>query len=461
MLGGLVVRLWWVLWTLGAVAVVARLAVGLSRVRLLVRRTTVVTEPEWTRRLGRVSHRLGLTRPVSLRMGAAGAVPVTCGILHPIVILPADAESWDDERRTLVLTHELAHVRRCDVLTHLVGQLAVAAFWFHPLAWLAAARMRLECERACDDLVLTAGVRPSRYAGDLLALVQTLRGSSAPAVAALAMARQTDIETRLVAILDGAVRRGPMGPRWIAAAMSVAAVAVATLAVVHPVSATPIPASASRGAIMLLPVVTLPAVRVVPPDAGDVPRDVALADAAFAAAALPSDAAKRSVLLNIAPRYCGRDVLRRAFFTATGTIASDTERRRVLLGVLGKGGRDAATVVAILHSVGAMSSDDDKALVLRTVAGVDLLADPAVRREFFAATNTVASSGTRAAILLAVIGELHARSAGPDAGAIALARATVAAACKLASISDMARVRRAVALGGWSTTTGVQTSAMQ
>lgn len=218
MLWRLPLLLWWVIWALGAAAIVARLALGLSRMSLIVRRATIVTQPEWSGLLDRVSHRLGLYRRIELRMGPAGESPVTCGVLHPVVILPADAESWDDERRTLVLTHELAHVRRFDILTHLIGQLAVAVFWFHPLAWLAASRMCVERERACDDLVLAAGARPSHYARDLLTLVHTLHGSAAPAVAALGIARRTEIEGRLVAILDGAVRREPIGPRRVAVA---------------------------------------------------------------------------------------------------------------------------------------------------------------------------------------------------------------------------------------------------
>jgi beta-lactamase regulating signal transducer with metallopeptidase domain len=386
------VSLWWLLWALGAAAVVARLALGLWRVRRLVARTTVVSQPEWTRLVSRVSRSIGLRRRVALHMGPAGAVPMTCGSLHPIVILPADAQWWDDERRTVVLTHELAHVRRFDVLTHLVGQLAVAAFWFHPLVWLAAARMRAECERACDDLVLTAGVRPSRYAGDLLELVQTLRGTAAPAVAALAMGRRTEIEARLLAILDGAARRGPLGSRRIAVALGAAAAAVGTLAAVHPVSASPIA------------VVAFTPVRVVGAPVDDdrrrrVPPEIALANRATDAASLGSDAAKRGALLQVARLYCGHDTLRRAFFAATRTIGSDVERRRVLVGLLGSGKRDAATVVAVLRSTAAMASDADKAIVLRRVAEGDALADRAVRREFVAAANTIASSVDRADVL--------------------------------------------------------------
>ena len=56
----------------------------------------------------------------------------------------------------------------------LLAQIACALHWFNPLVWFAAWRLGLERERACDDLVLASGVRPSAYAGHLLEIVTGL-----------------------------------------------------------------------------------------------------------------------------------------------------------------------------------------------------------------------------------------------------------------------------------------------
>jgi beta-lactamase regulating signal transducer with metallopeptidase domain len=458
-------RVWrarWLIWALGVLAVLGRLLLGIARVGAIVHEAAPVTDPEWTSLVVRVSRRLGIYRRIRLRMGPAGAVPVTCGIIAPLIILPADALGWDDERRALVLTHELAHVRRFDVLTHLLGQCAVALFWFHPLAWIASARMRLERERACDDLVLAAGVRPSRYAGDLLDLVQTLERASAPAVAALAMARPTEIEGRLLAILDAAVRRGPLGAGRIAGALSFIALGVVTIAAVRPVPET---APDTRGAtVVILPAVAAaqaqPAVNAVVAAASDVAmpantvhwseRDIALADIAEAAAGIASDVAKRQVLDEIGQRYGGSDTLRHAFFATVNTMASSSERRRTMLALLGRGSRDEQTVIEIVRSAAQMSSDDDKATVLRTVAGLDPLTDPTLRHEFFNSVTTISSSSDRARVLLAVLGEARARGRTAGRGEAAMiARLTIAAAANLPSTSDKVRVLRAVVGGGW------------
>jgi beta-lactamase regulating signal transducer with metallopeptidase domain len=446
----------WEIWAAGVLLVLGRLLLGMSRVRAIVRDATPVTDPAWVGMLERVAHRLGLYRRVMLRAGPAGAVPVTCGIVSPVIIVPEEAEDWDDERRELVLTHELAHVRRLDVLTHIVGQCAVALFWFHPLAWIAAARMRLERERACDDLVLGSGARPSRYAGDLLDLVQTLNGATAPAAAALAMARRTEIEGRLLSILDAAVRRGPLSARRVAGALAVAAMGVVTIAAVHPVPPAPpavavLPAvsalaEAPQAAMAMapLPALTRPASYV-----GGEANYAALADIAEVAATLASDASKRQVLFEIGERYGASDTLRHAFFGAINTMASSAERRRVLLALIGTGSRDKQTMIEVVRSAAKIASDHDKATILRTVAGLDPLTDPALRHEFFAAVATLASSSERTHVLLAVLGEARARGRANPADNVIIARLALSVATGLPSSSDKVRVLRAVVHGGW------------
>src|SRR4029078_4276238 len=153
----------------------------------------------------RLANRLGITRPLPLLRGDSLAVPVTWGVVYPAVLLPPDSEEWPEARRRFVLVHEMAHVKRFDALTQLIAQLAIAIFWFDPLIWLAAHRMRVEREHACDDYVIRDGTKPSLYAGELLDMVRSLGGppheKAAPAFAALAMARRSEFEGRMLAIL--------------------------------------------------------------------------------------------------------------------------------------------------------------------------------------------------------------------------------------------------------------------
>lgn len=216
-----------VVWIVGALLVLARLAAGTSRVARLAHTAQPVVDPTWLLLLHDVSRELQITRPITLLRGNKLSVPVTWGIVYPAVLLPPDADSWTAERRRHVLVHELAHVRRLDALTQLAGQCVLALFWFDPLVWYAVHRMRVERERACDDTVLRRGAAPSRYASDLLEMVRALDTSpidATPAFATLAMARKHDFEGRMLAILDPKPDRRVLGTRG--TALSTAALAM-------------------------------------------------------------------------------------------------------------------------------------------------------------------------------------------------------------------------------------------
>jgi len=215
-----------ILWLSGAAVLIAHLLFGIVAVRRMARRGKALEDGEWQALCRRLERQLGITRPVPVLMSADTAIPVTWGALHPTIVVPREAAAWSEERRRAVLLHELAHVRRRDLITHLLGQLVCSVYWFHPLVWVAARRLRVESERACDDLVLDAGVRPSSYAADLLDIVRGAGRLRAPAVA-LPLAQRSEFEGRLLAILEPSIARRSPGP-WRSALLA-GAVALLTL----------------------------------------------------------------------------------------------------------------------------------------------------------------------------------------------------------------------------------------
>jgi TonB family protein len=126
-------------------------------------------------------------------------------VLRPVILLPAYAAEWSGEKREVVLNHERAHVARRDWLWQVFGRLVAAAFWFHPLVWVAVAAMRREAERAADDRVLASGAAAPDYAAQLLEVARRMNGA-AP-VFAIAMTRGSEVESRVREILDGSRSR--------------------------------------------------------------------------------------------------------------------------------------------------------------------------------------------------------------------------------------------------------------
>ena len=194
-------------WGLGVLLCGAPVVLGLLSLRRLGRSAEPETDPEMLRMLETVSARLGLNRRVRLARSQDREIPMTWGVLRPVVLLPEDATSWSSERLSVALLHELAHVKRFDFLTQLLARLVCAGYWFNPLAWLALARVRAEQEQACDDLALGVGLDPLAYADHLLAIVSG-RGSAVVARTALApgmaTARSANLKQRLLGILDPA-----------------------------------------------------------------------------------------------------------------------------------------------------------------------------------------------------------------------------------------------------------------
>jgi HEAT repeat protein/beta-lactamase regulating signal transducer with metallopeptidase domain len=224
------------IWAMGAAAILARLVAGLLAVSWMSRRSQRVADAPWLDLARSLAGDLGISRVRFLRSGRA-SMPMACGLLRPAVVMPADADGWPAARLRIVLLHELAHVKRRDCLTHLLVQVTCALYWFNPLVWVAAKRVRTERERACDDLVLASGTRGPDYADELLDIARVMRAQRFPAVlagATLAMAHRSQLEGRLMAILDPSVPRAGINRVRTAVAATAAACALMPLASVQP-----------------------------------------------------------------------------------------------------------------------------------------------------------------------------------------------------------------------------------
>ena len=222
------------IWLIGVLLVLARLAFGTAHVWWIARRAMPATT--WAPLGERLAQSLGIERPVTFLSGDEDAMPMACGLVRARVLLPAEADDWPVERQRVVLLHELAHVKRRDCLTQMLAHMACATYWFNPLVWLAARRLRAERERACDDLVLAAGTRGSDYADHLLDIARSLRSGAWPTWSAVTMAHRSQLEGRLMAILDPALPRRSPTRRSVIVFAAVAIVSIVWLAGVRPVA---------------------------------------------------------------------------------------------------------------------------------------------------------------------------------------------------------------------------------
>ncbi|MQA91930.1 MAG: hypothetical protein GEU90_17200 [Gemmatimonas sp.] len=193
-------------WLLVMAVLAGRMIVGHWRAWRVVRRAEPVTSPEWTTLLWESADRLDIAGDVRLLQSPEVEIAFATGVFSPAVVVPRSGEAWSEDRRRAVLMHELAHVRRRDLLLHHASRWACLLYWFNPFVWMAARRLRAESERAADDLVLQVGTRPSEYADHLLQIVAGARIVEMPA-AVLPLARRREFEGRILAILEPHLRR--------------------------------------------------------------------------------------------------------------------------------------------------------------------------------------------------------------------------------------------------------------
>jgi beta-lactamase regulating signal transducer with metallopeptidase domain len=192
-------------WFVGAGLGLASVLAGQVQLSRLARNARVLRDADWTLLLGEACQRLRLRRPVTLLQSAENPMPLTWGWWRPVVLLPADAAQWPEDRRRVVLLHELAHAKRWDCLTQTLARTVCALYWINPLVWLAARRMCVERELACDDLVLNSGCRASDYATHLVEIARRFR--PVPQFAGIAMARSPQLQGRVAAIVDASRAR--------------------------------------------------------------------------------------------------------------------------------------------------------------------------------------------------------------------------------------------------------------
>ena len=229
-------------WLTGTAGIVAYRLLGSLQIAWLRRGSAPSDNTRLAELAQRAATEMNLRTACAIRLAEAVRVPCTWGFWRPVVLLPAAAEhDWPAERLLAALRHEFAHVSRRDYLARWISLLTCAIYWPNPLVWLAARRLHIAQEQACDDLVLAAGTPPADYAALLVETARAAIGAPFGLRAAVAMARPSTLEGRVLAIVDETRRRHAAGrATTLAGALGAAAIIGASaLAQVAPEKSAP------------------------------------------------------------------------------------------------------------------------------------------------------------------------------------------------------------------------------
>ena len=144
-----------VTWVVGVFLVLLTGMVSFTRTLTRVRRTREPISDELAARIDEVTQEVGLKQKPRLLMSPRIQSPAVTGLLRPLLLLPTGFDrDFTAEEQSLILHHELMHLRRGDLPLNTLLCVLMALHWFNPLLWLAFFKVRADREAACDAQVL-------------------------------------------------------------------------------------------------------------------------------------------------------------------------------------------------------------------------------------------------------------------------------------------------------------------
>lgn len=194
------------LFTLWLSGVLLLLGVGLASglaLWLRVRRLPSVPEPALLTLLDACRQHMGIHQPVMLSETDLVGGPAQTGIFRPRLLLPKGlSATLSSAELRFIFCHELAHIKRRDVLVRGVAALIQCVHWFNPLVWWAFHRMRADCEVSCDALVLSR-LQPEehrRYGQTILTLLERLTAPRPVSGGVGILGRKSEVHRRIIMI---------------------------------------------------------------------------------------------------------------------------------------------------------------------------------------------------------------------------------------------------------------------
>ena len=119
-----------------------------------------------------------LKREISIRQSSRFSVPLTYGVLRPVILTPTSTDWENTKALQYVFAHEYVHIRRFDSITKLVLITGLCVHWFNPLVWAMYVLANRDIELSCDEAVvrLFGENTKAAYARSLISMEETRSG---------------------------------------------------------------------------------------------------------------------------------------------------------------------------------------------------------------------------------------------------------------------------------------------
>jgi len=150
-----------ILWLVG-VLVLASLTIAANlRFYFKVRREPSVADARMSKLMQECTSKLSIRKNLPIIITNHIEAPCLYGIFRPKLLLPKPlVNRLNEENIRHIFSHELTHYKRNDILINWLAVAAQIVHWFNPLIWYAFAKMREDCELACDAASLSFFINP-------------------------------------------------------------------------------------------------------------------------------------------------------------------------------------------------------------------------------------------------------------------------------------------------------------
>src|SRR5579863_3249791 len=171
---------------LGVMAMLGRLFCALLGGHRLRRSAVPIRDRRLLMQIRRQATRIGLKTVPIVAYCERITIPVVAGILRPMILLPCGlAAALEAEQMLVIVTHEMAHIRRFDLVVNVFQRLVETVLFFHPAVWYVSRQLSFERENCCDDAVVELGYGSVHYADTLVRMAELCAPAGHPIPAAL------------------------------------------------------------------------------------------------------------------------------------------------------------------------------------------------------------------------------------------------------------------------------------
>ena len=152
-----------IVWIAGFCVILAAAWLRIARFHRVIARAPLA-QPALRDDVARIALLIGLRSVPEVRVSGARVGPLVIALGRQATLLLPETllASLNEDERSTVIAHELAHLRRRDHWVSWFALLSVSFYWWHPVAWIARRELSRAADACCDGWVaqLVSGQNP-------------------------------------------------------------------------------------------------------------------------------------------------------------------------------------------------------------------------------------------------------------------------------------------------------------